>query len=145
MIDSVAKPAGALAICGALLASSGCGLATDLRYSADPCGRISHELGSLEKKSLGHSRYSADHAKAFRNAASEIRAAAKDIDGSSWSRDPQYGRRAANEIAAELDQMAAKLSALPPGGRAVYISPGSKKQDLPSALLDACGIPTDDL
>ncbi|XVQ06297.1 hypothetical protein ACQP1W_26935 [Spirillospora sp. CA-255316] len=138
---AAARLAGALAIGGALLAFGGCGAIADI--ARNPCEKISHELASLEEKSHGASQYSAGHAQSFRDAAAKIRSAAKEIDGSTTHPDPQPGRSTANEIAGELEVMATKLSKLPPGERAVYVSRGSKPESLPHTLQDSCGIPTD--
>lgn len=140
MLTTAAKLAGALAFGGVLLASGGCGQIADL--TRNPCEKISHELASLEEKSHGSSQYSAGHAQSFRDAASRVRKAAKEIDGSVTHPDPRGGRMEANEIAAELEVMATKLSKLAPGEREVYISRGSKPENLPHTLQDACGIPT---
>jgi hypothetical protein len=134
---SATKPAGALAIGAVLLASTACGFLGD-----SPCEHISSDLVALEKKSHGQSQYSSEHAPLFRETASKVRDAAKDIEGSTWA-DAQPGKRAANEIATDLEKTATKLSGLPPGERAVYLNPGRTPEDLPRALTDSCGIPTD--
>jgi hypothetical protein len=128
----VIRLAAVFTVGSALLASSACGAVS--KAIMGPCGVISHELASLEGKSDGRNRYSADDAPAFRHAAGEIENESLYINGE--------GGRVVYRLANELEAMAAKLEKLAPGEKAVYVVRGSKEEDLPAELRESCKNPS---
>jgi hypothetical protein len=118
MLSSAIKPAGAFAIGGVLLPSSW--LRRDRQGHSGPCGRISHELASLEKEGEGHNLYSAEHAQAFRDAAGQIRLAGLEIN--------REGQSKANKIATGLEGMATGSKDSPLEGGPSTPSAGTRRK-----------------
>ncbi|MFC5747291.1 hypothetical protein [Actinomadura rugatobispora] len=104
---SMTRLAGAVALAGVVLTSTGCG---GIQERLFPCNALFDELDSVSRKMRSSGQVvalSSADAPFFRDAASRIRSLGTRID--------KGGPAEASKIAAELDAAAASLSRLPPG------------------------------